>query len=99
MQKLGKYAKTPNDNKRYVIEYDDWLDSGETISSYDFTISPTTATPLTVGSVSIVGSSKQLEIFIGGGEDGEDYTVVVQITTSDTQVSEDLINVSVRAAT
>jgi hypothetical protein len=90
--RLGKFVKAPNERKRYSIDYDDWLDTGETISSVVFTVDP--ADELAIASSSI--SSRSLAMFIEGGDANQTYSVTVQITTSLGQIKEDTVTFAVR---
>jgi hypothetical protein len=100
MSRLGKYSKVPADYKRYTIDYSEWLDGGETVSSVDLAIDVNTdATPLVVDSSSIISSGTGVEFFVGGGEAGETYNVLVTITTSDTEIREDTVFFSVKSPT
>ena len=37
---LGKYYKAPDERKRYSIDYSDWLDTAERLSSVTFQVTP-----------------------------------------------------------
>jgi hypothetical protein len=95
---LGRYSKTPAERKRYAIDYSEWLDTGETVSSYIFATSPTTASPLVVDATSLATGNEVLVFFVSGGIDGQQYTVDVKATTSGGQVKEDTVLFNVRAA-
>ncbi|MGE0677763.1 hypothetical protein [Pseudolabrys sp.] len=91
---LAKYKKAPADVKRYAIDYSDWLDSGETIDSVSFAVSPSGA--LSVPSNEISDDELSVTYFVSGGNDGVTYRVVVTIVTSGGQIKEDLILFVVR---
>jgi hypothetical protein len=95
---LGRFSKTPAERKRYAIDYTDWLETGETVASYVFTVSPTTTTPLVVDAASITTANKVVVFFVSGGATGNQYTVDAKITTSGGQVKEDVVLYNVRAA-
>lgn len=95
---LGRYSKTPAERKRYAIDYSEWLDTGETIASYIFAVSPTTASPLEVDATSLATGNQVLVFFVSGGLDANQYTVDVKATTSGGQVKEDTVLFNVRAA-
>ena len=69
----------------------DWLESGETISSY--TITP--ATGITVDSDSRTDGNTSVTVWLSGGTDGADYTVACEIITSAGRTDERTITVSV----
>lgn len=96
--RLGNFLKTPAERKRYAIDYSDWLDTGETVASYVFAVSPTTASPLVVDATSISNSNKVLVFFVSGGLANTQYTVDVKATTSGGQVKEDTVLFNVREA-
>ena len=94
---LGKFTKTPVEAKRYAIEYDEWLDTGEYISSVTFqTISQNTGT-LVIAPDAVGQNAKELVFFVAGGEAGQNYQVAVTMTTTGNQVKQDTIVFSVRA--
>ena len=98
--KLGRFIKTPSERKRYAIDYSEWLDTGETVSTYVFTVTPSTATvPFAVDSSSLASSGKVLVFFVSGGDANDQYTVDVKATTSGGQIKEDTVLFSVRSAT
>lgn len=90
---LAKFVQEPNEQKRYVLDYSDWLDTGETISSVAFSISPA---GMTVPSSTIGTPANTVSFFITGGTSGTKYTVEAQITTSAGQVKEDQLVFIVR---
>lgn len=95
--KLGTFGKTPAERKRYSLDYTDWLDTGETISTRTFTVTPSTgASPLQIDASSIDASGKQLVFFANFGDNGTTYVVDVLITTSGGQTKEDQINFLVK---
>lgn len=91
--KLARFAKQPAERKRYTIDYSDWLDTGETISSVAFSVSPT---GLQVDAYSIAVSGASVVFFANYGVNGTAYTVTATITTSGGQIKEDEILFAVR---
>lgn len=51
------------DKKRYVIDYENWLDSGETVASITFTVD---TGPAAVPSYTIAGDGLSVAFFITG---------------------------------
>lgn len=80
---LGTKFKAPLDVKRYVIDYTDWLDTGETLVSVVFT--PDSGITITGDAVS--GASAVF--FVNGGVAGTTYNLDVQVTTTVGQVKDD----------
>lgn len=60
----------------YVVDWTDWLDSGDTISSKTVTV----PSGVTLTSSSIAGST--VVAWISGGTAGTDYLITVHITTA-----------------
>ena len=89
--KLGKFTKTSVERKRYALEYADWLDTTETVSSVTFAVTPVDAVPLVVDASSISSSGTEVVFFINYGTTGTTYTLDIQITTSGGQIKEDQI--------
>lgn len=89
--KLGKFTKTSVERKRYALDYSDWLDTGETVSSVTFTVTPTDTTPLVVDANSISSAGTVVAFFVNYGTTGTTYTVDIQITTSGGQIKEDQV--------
>lgn len=100
---LGKYTKTPDERKRYTIDYTDWLDEGEAVSTvtYEVTLAngdAATGSPVVIDEDSVDGDATGAIFFASEGEDGEQYKVVATMTTSGGQVREDAILFNVKAA-
>ena len=93
--RLGRFTKTPVERKRYAIDYSQWLDTGETVSSFVFT---TTPSDLVVNAGSLDTTSTILTYFVSGGTDGQQYALDVRITTSGGQIKEDTILYTIRNA-
>jgi hypothetical protein len=91
---LGKFVKSPVERKRYEIDYSEWLDTGETVSTIVFT--PTPAGQLIIDAYSISSSGTSVVFFVNYGNAGISYTVDVLINTSGGQTKEDTIIYSVR---
>lgn len=89
--KLGKFIKAPNERKRYSIDYNNWLDTGETILTRTFDVTPVTTVPLAVDASVILAGNRGIAFYVSGGVDDETYKVVTSITTSGGQVKEDVI--------
>lgn len=82
---LGTKTKTPNDVKRYTIDYSDWLDTGETISTVVFT--PDSG--MTITGDAVAGDGLSVVFFANGGDEGSTYNVDVTVTTSVGQTKDD----------
>lgn len=94
--KLARFTKAPNERKRYTIDYSDWLDTGETVSTVTFSVTPSTTNILQVDAYSIASPATSVVFFVNDGADGTTYTLEISITTSGGQVKEDQVHYSVR---
>lgn len=94
--KLARFTKQPSERKRYAVAYSEWLDTGETISSVAFSVTPTTSPALVVDASSLSDGNKTVVLFVNGGTNSTTYTVTITITTSGGQTKEDEIVFSVR---
>lgn len=84
---LDTYYKTSAERKRYALDYVDWLDSGEEVSSVVFAVTP--AGELEVDAYEISGDGTQVMFFVNAGVAGAEYTVNAKATTSGGQIKED----------
>lgn len=96
---LAKFYKAAAERKRYSVDYTDWLDTGETVSSVSFGVSPSTGTtPLEIDAHTISTDGLQVVFFAALGDDGATYTITITIQTSGGQVKEDSIVFIVKGA-
>jgi hypothetical protein len=84
------FTKDPDANLDYVFDWSSWLESGETITSYDIT----SATGLTKGLDSEL--SGKVVVWLSGGTIGENYEVSCEITTSLGRTDERTIEISIQ---
>lgn len=95
--KLEKYNKTEEERKRYTIDYSEWLAPGEIVTDVEFTVSPTTASPLLVDDDSINDDEDGVIFYVSGGLERTKYTVIVKMTTSLQEIKEDSIQFDIKA--
>lgn len=95
MASLGKFVHTPVDRKRYIIDYSDWLNSGETLTAASFQSVPNTGTPAVVDANTL--TSATVPLFVSGGDDGIQYQILVTVTTSLGQTKQDEFFIRSRA--
>lgn len=95
--RLGKYFKTPDEVKRYSIEYENWLDTGEYLSSVTFQTISTNTGALSITSDIIRPNTTKVEFFASDGDDGQTYEIAVTMNTTSGQTKQDVIFFSVRA--
>jgi len=80
---LQKYTKASTDRKRYQINYDDWLDTGEGLLAVVFTVESNLAAPLlVVDGVQILPDSRSVQYYVAGGVDGVTYRILADATTT-----------------
>lgn len=94
---LAKYVKQPGERKRYQISYVNWLDTGEGVSSVDFTIDRVTSPPLVVDDVMPTPDGKGVQYYVSGGVNNVSYVVTATLNTNvGPQVKEDEIYFAIR---
>jgi len=94
---LGKYFKAPDERKRYSIDYDDWLDTGEQITTVTFAVTPVDEDPVLIDSILIETPGKGVVFYASAGLDGKSYKAIVTMTTNGGQVKEDTVHYTVKA--
>ena len=92
---VGKIKKTAAEVKRATVDYSRWLGDAEIISAKSFTATPVTSPALAVGTSAITDAGKSVAMFIEGGVDDTAYDLIIQITTSDGQIKQDELKVTV----
>lgn len=93
---LGKFTQSKDEKKRYEIDYSDWLDTGETVSSIALSSTPSTTPPLVGDDQTINPEATGATFMVSGGATDELYTLVVRMTTSGGQIKEDAITFNIR---
>jgi len=91
---LRRVGQQPNEKRRYIIDYEPFLQTGETLSTVSTVVTETTgiesSPTLIVSSSSIeLPSSQRAILFVSGGVDGAMYKIDVTVTTSLGQTRED----------
>lgn len=94
---LGKYFKLPADRKRYTIDYSDWLDAGEFVSTVTFQVIPLDSGPLVIDGIAVNPSPTGVAFFASAGLAGKTYKAIATMTTSAGQIREDVIQYTVKA--
>lgn len=85
---LAKYTKTPVEIKRYSVDYDDWLDTGEQLLGVDFVALPVTTPPLAASGLAFEVGSRAIQFLVSGGVDDVQYELLLTATTSNGQIKE-----------
>jgi len=91
---LSKFIQEPGEYKRYVLDYSDWLDEGEQITSVTFTVTPSDGVTVPISAIDDTGTL--VSFFATGGTDGVKYTVEATINTDGGQIKEDQIYFVIR---
>jgi hypothetical protein len=94
--RLGKFLKTPDEIKRYAVEYKHWLDTGEYLQAVTLEVIAQESTSVVLFVDAVEPSSTKAVFFVSGGDADETYDVLVKATTTGGQVKEDVIALAVR---
>lgn len=93
--KLGSWKHTTQEKKRYTVSYENWLGTGEVVSTVVYAIDPTSTTPLIVESSAVDPDGLGVTFYVSGGEDETEYQINVLATTDAGQRKEDYITIVV----
>jgi hypothetical protein len=100
MGALAKFVKDPDETKRYVVSYVDWLATGELLESVVFEVNvdsgPDNATLPVVESNALSTDLIAVVFFVSGGAAGAVYKITLRVNTNGGQIKEDAILISVR---
>lgn len=89
---LAKRSHTEGDRRRFVIDYSEWLDRGNTVESAVVTSDSTTATV-----DDVTTTADKVIFFVNGGSLNETFTVSVAMTDTRTEIKNDTIDFTVVA--
>ena len=103
MALLERYEQQPNDVKNYVLDYSEWLATGEALTSVVYAVvilneqtgdvgEPT----LVVNNTSLVNTNTASKYYVSGGLDDRNYKVTATATTDDGQTLETEIEFKIR---
>lgn len=89
--RLGKFQKTPDEVKKYSIEYHHWLDQGEYLAS--ISLSPVDPTDDEMSFVldTLGANDTKITFFASNGVAGKTYEISATATTTQGQVKQDVI--------
>lgn len=94
MTNLARFVKAPDERRRYILDYTDWLDTDETVTSADFVVAPAEAGDMVVDFSETTDST--VLFYVNYGQLGEQYTVTVSTETSYGQIKQDTVLFTVR---
>ncbi len=89
---LGTKFKRPSDQLDYDLDFSEWLDEADTITSIETTVVPAGA--LTIPSTSIAGQI--VKVWAAGGADGITYEINITALTSGGRIKEECFKIRVR---
>ena len=92
MAVIASFKKQPVERLDYNVDYEPWLDSGDSLSEVTTSVSP--AGELAVFSSAIIG--KRIQLWISDGVDKKTYKVTVTVTTSAGRIKQDEVSFSVK---
>ncbi len=101
MALLDKFLKQPDENKKYQIDYSEWLAVGQTITSVAPTIALINAEAGDVGEPTLVIDNTNIiggtlyEYFASVGTDAKRYKVTFLATASNAEIQESEIEFKV----
>lgn len=88
---MSPFEKDPEAVLDYRIDWTNWLQTGETISTSAWTV-PSTLTQPTAAS----NTTTTATVWLGGGEDGTTYRVTNRIVTTGGRTNERSLTIFVR---
>lgn len=95
---LGHKLHTAGNTRRYKIDYSNWLEEGESLSSGTVVIPPGVSLPdITLSPVASILNSTTLLFTMSGGSANEAFTLNVQIIDSRSEVKNDTVGFTVVA--
>lgn len=84
---LGRKKFSKSEQRRFVVEYDDYLCNGNLLVTATVTVPAGTTT--TVGTPALAADKKSFTFFLTSGAVNEAFTATVQVTLSNTEVLTD----------
>ena len=95
MARIARFKKDEADRIRYTVDYDEWLDDSEEITSAVVT-GNVPADNFVVDDEVLIDAAKKVVLFYasGGVADGE-YDATILINTSEDQIKEDWVTIVV----
>lgn len=92
--RIGRFKKGAADRKRYVVDYNDWLDIEETVALVTSAgNNPTDA--FFVDGIVVNTGGKEVIFYASGGIAGNTYNVTLTATTSMGQIKQDWVEIDI----
>jgi len=92
---LAEFEQGANDYLQYEIDYSQWIQAGEVLTTSVATVQDNTPTPLQVSTLLDVSASK-VNLIVHGGEPGAYYNILLLTSTDTPQTQEDCISMYIR---
>lgn len=93
---LKVYHKTVVERRRLYLDYSCWLEEGETLTSFQVVVAPSTASnPLRLDVSYPDALNTRLVMYVSGGVGHTTYTVAMIVTTNAGQTKRDDIGIKV----
>lgn len=90
---LARYRQTTQDLRRYIVDLDDWLADGETITVLDVT----GPEAVTIENVAVIPTeNRSFQLYLGGGTAGSTHRIACIAETSEGQIRADHIELIVQ---
>ena len=95
----GRFKQSPNERKRYILDLDLELDSGEQIDEVETNItSPTgSAVPVVADTITVAPEGRQATFMVSAGEDANSYLIQFLTTTTLGKVLETVVQYDIEA--
>lgn len=91
---IQKFRKLPGDTKRLVLDYNNWLDADEMLTSVNM-VGSVPNDGFFVDGYLIDDTEKLVIFFLSGGLSRRDYLVTATVATSKSQIKNDTIQMTV----
>lgn len=88
-----KFTQTTGERKRYTLDYSDWLDTGELVSTVTYAVTPVTASPVVVNGTSTTDSGGIF--YMSGGLVDRRYEILITMTSSQGQIKQDEVTLHI----
>lgn len=88
--RAGRFRKDAADRKRYVVNYEDWLNDNEDVSEVTCT-GNVPADNFYVDGFLVDEGGKEVIFYVSGGVAGSSYDVTITVDTTLQQVKEDYV--------
>lgn len=94
--KIAEFVKEPLERLRCAVNYSEWLEPGETLTTVEFYRAPDTAGGIYVDTYAIDSTAMAVIFFISAGLKDAVYELGIRASTSIGQIKDDYILFSIR---